>query len=247
MRKQDPIGRRRGAAAVTLALAVTALTVSLGVVSLSIVGSAFAADDEEEVPLDTKILRQVLKDWGLRRGDESEIEYRERAPLVVPPSRNLPKPQEETAATKTPAWPNDPDVKRRKQEAAAEKARLKGGYSAEEQARALRPSELDQAGRKSKDGSAAAVGRTAEDTARPMSPSDLGSKNVFGKLFSSFNPNKPAEVAPFTGEPPRASMTAPPAGYQTPSPNQPYGLGPAKDNYAMPRAEDQAVGTAQTK
>jgi hypothetical protein len=244
MRKQDPIVRRRGAAAVTLALAVIALTVS---VSLSVVGNAFAADDEEEVPLDTKILRQLLKDWGLRRGDESEIEYRERAPLVVPPSRNLPKPEEETAATKTPAWPNDPDVKRRKQEAAAEKARLKGGYSAEEQSRALRPSELDQVGRKPKDGGPAPVGRTAEDTARPMSPSELGSKNVFGQLFSSFNPNKPAEVAPFTGEPPRASMTAPPAGYQTPSPNQPYGLGPAKDKYTVPTAADQAVGSAQTK
>jgi hypothetical protein len=247
MRKQDPIGRRRGAAAVSLALAVTALTVSLSVINLGAMGSAFAADDEEEVPLDTKILRQVMKDWGLRRTDEPDIEYRERAPLVVPPSRNLPKPQEETAAAKTTAWPNDPDVKRRKQEAAAEKARLKGGYSAEEQARALRPSELDQAGRKASDGSSPAVGRTAEDTARPMSPTELGAKNAFSSLFSSFNPNKAPEVAPFTGEPPRASMTAPPAGYQTPSPNQPYGLGPAKDHYAVPKAEDQAVGTAQTK
>ena len=209
MRKQDPIERRRGAAAVTLTLAVTALTVSL---SLSVVGSAFAADDEEEVPLDTKILRQVMKDWGLRRTDEPEIEYRERAPLVLPPSRNLPKPQEETTAAKTAAWPNDPDVKRRKQEAAAEKARLKGGYSAEEQARALRPSELDQPGLKPKDGKPVAPSKTAEDGARPMSPTELGSKNPFSSLFSSFNPKKSAEVAPFTGEPPRASMTAPPVG-----------------------------------
>jgi hypothetical protein len=241
MRKPDPIGRRRGAA-VTLALAATALAVSLGAA-----GSAFAADDDEEVPLDTKILRQLLKDWGLRRGDEPGIEYRERAPLVVPPSRNLPKPQEEAAATKTPAWPNDPDVKRRKQEAAAEKARLKGGYSAEEQSRALRPNELDQPGRKASDASSPAVGRTAEDTARPMSAAELGAKNVFSTFFSSLNPNKAPEVAPFTGEPPRASMTSPPAGYQTPSPNQPYGLGPAKDKYTVPKAEDQAVGTAQTK
>jgi hypothetical protein len=246
MRKPDPIGRRRGAAAVTLALAVSALAVSLGAVSLSAAGSAFAADDEEEVPLDTKILRQVLKDWGLRRTDEPGIEYRERAPLVVPPSRNLPKPQDEAASTKTPAWPNDPDVKRRKQEAAAEKARLKGGYSAEEQARALRPSELDQAGAKASDGSSTPAARTAEDTARPLAASELGSKNVFGKLFSSFAPAK-AETAPFTGEPKRSSMTAPPAGYQTPSPNQPYGLGPAKDNYAVPKAEDQAVGSAQQR
>ena len=32
------------------------------------------------------------------------------------------------------------------------------------------------------------------------------------------------EVAKFTGEPPRASLTAPPPGYQTPSPDQPYGV-----------------------
>ena len=43
---------------------------------------------------------------------------------------------------------------------------------------------------------------------------------------------KPAR---FTGEPARASLTDPPPGYQTPSPDQPYGLGkdkPAKvDDY----------------
>jgi len=240
MRKQDPIERRRGAAAVALMLAVTALSVSL-----SVVGSAFAADDEEEVPLDTKILRQVMKDWGLKRTDEPGIEYRERAPLVLPPSRNLPKPQEETAATNSPAWPKDPDVKRRKQEAAAEKARLKGGgFSAEEQARALRPNELDQAGPKAKDGQPVA-GKTNEDTSRPMLPSELGSKNPFKALFSSFNPNKGSEIAPFTGEPPRSSMTAPPVGYMTPSPNQPYGVGPARDTYAVPKPEDIAVGNSK--
>ena len=30
-------------------------------------------------------------------------------------------------------------------------------------------------------------------------------------------------TASFTGEPARASLTEPPPGYQTPSPNQPYG------------------------
>jgi len=242
MRKPDPIRRRRGAAALTFALAVSTLAVTLAAV-----GSAFAADDddEEQVPLDTKILRQVMKDWGLRRTDEPGIEYHERPPLVLPPSRNLPKPQEESAATNSPAWPKDPDVKRRKQEAAAEKARLKGGgFSAEEQARALRPNELDQAGPKAKDGQPVA-GKTNEDTSRPMLPSELGSKNPFKALFSSFNPNKGSEVAPFTGEPPRASMTAPPAGYMTPSPNQPYGIGPAKDTYAVPKPEDIAVGNSK--
>src|SRR5215469_4073798 len=105
MRKPDPIRRRRGAAALTFTLAVTTLAVSLAGV-----GSAFAADDDEEdVPLDTKILRQVMKDWGLRRTDDPGFEYHERPPLVLPPTRNLPKPQEESAATNSPAWPKDPD------------------------------------------------------------------------------------------------------------------------------------------
>jgi hypothetical protein len=247
MRKQYPTVRRRGAKAVTCNAVTWALTVAALAITLGTAGNAFAAEDEEDVPLDTRVLRQLLKDWGLQRGgSDPGIDYRERPPLVVPPSRNLPKPEEDGPVARNPAWPNDPDVNRRKREAAAEKARLKAGVSAEEQSRVLRPNELDQSGRKASTGPAA-PGRTAEDTARPMSQSELGSKNVFRSMFSSFNPNKPPEVAPFTGEPPRTSMTAPPIGYQTPSPNQPYGLGPAKDHYAVPKAEDLAVGTAQQK
>jgi hypothetical protein len=37
---------------------------------------------------------------------------------------------------------------------------------------------------------------------------------------------KKEEYGTFTGEPPRASLTDPPPGYQTPSPDQPYGIPP---------------------
>jgi hypothetical protein len=234
MRNRHALRQLRSAAAVAITLALA--------IGWSATKS-FAEDDDEDVPLDTKILRQLLKDWGLQRaGSEVGIDYQERAPLVVPPSRNLPPPQNETAVTSNPAWPSDPDVKRRKQQAAAEKARLKAGViSGEDQGRALRPEELDAPGRKASSGQPAAPGRTAEDIARPMSPDELGSKNVFSKLFSSIGPSK-EEQAPFTGEPPRTSMTAPPAGYQTPSPNQPYGVGVAKHEYKAMRPEDQAVG-----
>ena len=47
--------------------------------------------------------------------------------------------------------------------------------------------------------------------------------NLFGTMFGS----KKEETAKFTGEPPRASLTDPPPGYQTPSPDQPYGVGKA--------------------
>ena len=66
--------------------------------------------------------------------------------------------------------------------------------------------------------------------ARALRPSELGGKSLFGDLWgtmtSSFS-DKP-EVGTFSGEPTRENLTAPPTGYQTPSPNQPYGLSPKK-------------------
>ena len=219
MRDQTPTRPRRlaVAAAITLALAL----------ALGAGGARAEEDDDENVPLDTKLWRQFMKDIGLQRDGDRTIDYRERAPLVVPPSRNLPPPLSEDELTaKTPAWPKDPDVKRRKDQAAAEKARLKGTNSVEEQMRVLRPDELDKPGRAAKGNDAKGAGKTAEESSRPMMPSELGTntKKIFGSIISSFTPAQP-ESEPFTGEPTRDSMTAPPAGYQTPSPNYPYGIG----------------------
>src|SRR5262245_8678103 len=215
------------------ALAAVAGTLAL---ALSLAGSASAqnAADEEDVPLDTKIFRQIMKDLGMKRGDEG-IEYRERAPLVVPPSRELRPPQAEgTAVTANPAWPKDPDMaSRRKQATAAERAKLKAsaeGSIVDEQ-RPLRPDELER-GRVP----AAKSGPAAPDVDhanRPLSPAELGQKKTFfDSVWSSFGPSKPESV-PFDREPPRTSMTAPPPGYQTPSPNRVYGLG-QQDNRAKP-------------
>jgi hypothetical protein len=44
------------------------------------------------------------------------------------------------------------------------------------------------------------------------------------------NPNK-EEYAVFTGERTRTTLTDPPAGYLTPSPDQPYGVGKEKVQY----------------
>jgi hypothetical protein len=234
MRSRNPKRLRRVAAAAAVALAV-ALAWSAG--------SARAEDAEEEVPLDTKLFRQFMKDLGLQR-DGSPIDYRERAPLVVPPSRDLPPPRDEAdVVAKTPAWPKDPDVARRKQEQAAEKAKLKGNLTPEEQARALRPDELDKPGAGEKTSAdAKGAGKSVEDSSRALMPSDLGTKTekIFGSIWSSFTPAKP-EQAPFTGEPPREAMTAPPAGYQTPSPNYPYGVG-VQDKRKVFTAEEKLNG-----
>jgi hypothetical protein len=230
MRERQPGRLRRlsAVAAVTLAIAVAWSA-----------GCARAADDDDEdVPLDTKLIRQFMKDLGLQR-DGPGIDYTERAPLVVPPSRNLPPPRgEEEVAAKTPAWPKDPDVKRRKEATAAEKARLKGNFSVEEDMRALRPDELDKPGRAAKGSNEKG---TVEEAQRPMMPSDLGTKTkkLWGDVLSTFGSQQPEE-APFTGEPPREAMTAPPAGYMTPSPNYPYGVG-VEDKRKATTLEDRLV------
>ncbi len=72
--------------------------------------TAWAQDaDDEDLPADTKFFRKLFKEFGLQREGEG-VEFRERAPLVVPPSRDLPPPQSADAVTRNPAWPKDPDV-----------------------------------------------------------------------------------------------------------------------------------------
>jgi hypothetical protein len=56
-----------------------------------------------------------------------------------------------------------------------------------------------------------------------MSPAELGTQGIFKPLWG----NK-EEYSTFTSEPARSSLTEPPPGYRTPSPNQPYGVGKQK-------------------
>jgi hypothetical protein len=188
-----------------------------GLVGILVVscGATGARAEDDDLTFDQKILRGVLGSFGVRTGSD-EIEYRERSPLVVPPKADLPPPQTDQAA-RAANWPNDPTVKRRKQE--ADKRRAGGSiYNEHEDARALRPDELEM-GRVLQRNGVARAPTDAEKDGRPMKPSELGyTGGVFGTLFGS---SKEPE-AKFTGEPPRSSLTEPPPGYQTPSPTQPY-------------------------
>ena len=64
------------------------------------------------------MLFKNLMEGIMGKGDGGDIDYRARAPLVVPPNSTLPRPQE-AASERNAAWPNDPDVQRRKDEANA--------------------------------------------------------------------------------------------------------------------------------
>ncbi|GGK39375.1 hypothetical protein GCM10011322_28090 [Salinarimonas ramus] len=60
---------------------------------------------------DGGFFREVFGAIGLVEPDQPDIQYRERAPLVVPPNLGaLPPPVEGGVAEANPQWPNDPDV-----------------------------------------------------------------------------------------------------------------------------------------
>jgi hypothetical protein len=201
-----------------------AFGLALGAAGLLLSAPARAADDD--VSIDQKFMRSIMDGLGLKRDGEAIINYRERAPLVLPPSRDLPPPERSDAVTANPAWPKDPDVARRKAEAAMERDRNISDERELEQ-NPLRPDQLTPGGRANNKKKQAQTDNgydaPASGLGSQLLPSQLGAStsSVFGAMFGS----KKEETAKFTGEPPRASLTDPPPGYQTPSPDQPYGFG----------------------
>jgi hypothetical protein len=179
------------------------------------------ANDEDEA-FDTKILRSIMRGFGLRNGEEAGIDYRERSPLVLPPGRNLPPPETASAAAKNPQWPVDVDVKRAR-EAKAERRRPR--KSIEEESIPETPGQLDRVGRASRTPAGQAPTGSTRDPSNPSTLSELGAKSMFtlGGLWG-----QKEEYGTFTGEPVRESLTQPPVGYRTPSSAQPYGVGKDK-------------------
>jgi hypothetical protein len=214
-----------------------ALGFAFGVSLLAISPPARAGDDD--VPLDTKIFRNIMSSLGLKRADESGITYQERPPLVIPSDHSLPPPQKTDAAINNPAWPKDPDVARAKLEKKKRGSELSTTEQMEHEATPLRPDELTPGAK-----TALRVRRhpnvanpsIGSDSTEVLKPSELGYKGgLFGLMFGRKGEDKAS--AQFTGEPPRVSLTEPPPGYQTPSPNQPYGSTKA----APPKADNSYV------
>ncbi len=200
---------------------------------------ARAQDDDNSTTFwnfDKKIIDGMMHGLGLKNGTENSIDYKERSPLVVPPTRDLPPPQSSAnAAAQTPNWPVDPDVKRRqasrtKKTTLSDDARNEDFLNAGNAAKAARTT----------GGSAQASQGAKDNIESAMKPSQLGTKgNIFGSLLKSNNDD---EVGTFTGEPPRTSLVEPPVGYQTPSPAQPYGVSRKIDLGKPKKAEDLPVG-----
>jgi hypothetical protein len=213
--------RETEASSRTLRRALCLAVIAMGVGLVMTAGAAKAGDDEDDKTFEEKIIEGFMKGIGGTNMENQGIDYRERSPLVVPPKIDLPPPASTSAEVAAPNWPKDPDVQRRK---AAIAARKKENKDPREAARILTPSELAKGTTSAKSSGGESVDQPGGNPGGVaiLSPSQLGYSGGFSGLFGG---NK-AETAPFKGEPTRESLTQPPPGYQTPSPNFAYGTGP---------------------
>ncbi len=224
---------RNGSGVAMRALRLAAVALGIGMVMT--VGVARAQDDDDDgKTFEDKIIESIMKGVGGTNMDNGGIDYRERSPLVVPPKIDLPPPVAASKEVNAANWPKDPDEARRK---AAIARRKKENKDPLEASRVLSPSELNAARTAPPDRTAdnTPVQPGNSDTNPILSPSQLGFEGSFSSLFGG---NK-AEKAPFKGEPTRESLTQPPSGYQTPSPNFAYGTGPKE---SLNKEYDPAAG-----
>ncbi|WBL77358.1 hypothetical protein I3J27_30740 [Bradyrhizobium xenonodulans] len=201
------------------ALKLSAVALSVGLVMSA--GAVRAGDDDDDdMTFEEKLIDNLMSGLGAKSMEKPGIEYRERSPLVVPPKLDLPPPASSAEAA-PPNWPKDPDEKRRKELAAARKKPGTKFQNPWETARPLTPAELDAVKTNGN------TRTSSNDPVQPggnnptMSPSQLGYKGGLLGLFKGDSD----ESKQFTSEPTRESLTEPPPGYQTPSPNYAYGSG----------------------
>src|SRR5437870_6283599 len=159
-----------------------AATLSMAVVMGCAGTFAHAADDDDEELLDTKIFRGIMKGLGLRK-DEASIDYRERSPLVLPPSNQLtvlPSPEDVANSKKAANWPDDPDIKQAKQR--REQARKRKPINPGVDDKPLSPSQMMEgkptAGGPTTPRGGEAPGKSMEGSAQPSTNAELGSKGV---------------------------------------------------------------------
>lgn len=208
--------------------------------------TAFAEDDQDEDTIEQKIIKNIMKGMGADV-DKDRIDFRERSPLVIPPTRDLPPPQEATKVN-DPAWPKDPDQQKPVKTAKPSKP-FENGSIVEQ--KMVSPERVPMISPEALRNGAIPSGKSERTTApdpnaykdpgRSYTPTELGFTgflNLFGYRV---------EQQPFTGEPARTNLIQPPVGYQTPSPNYPYGVGATQNNTVkdLPMVKDRAVGAGQ--
>jgi hypothetical protein len=172
---------------------------------------------------------------GLIELPQDPIEYRERAPLVVPPSVALVPPQQQNITQINPDFPVDHDERQRR----ARRTDPKEQTRQDDIFFTGKKLGIDEMTRKAKKdpkaGTATGVDDTFHDPQKSrMNPTQLG--------FTGWNVKDKSNEVVFAGEPERNNLTEPPPGYRTPSPNAPYGvISKKQEKYVAKGYMDKAV------
>ena len=171
---------------------------------------------------------------GVFGGGSNDIEYRQRPPLVVPPGSALPRPQE-PSSTRNAAWPNDPDVARRRAEAANARtpATQTERYRANASNTVLSQEDIRR-------------GRTSADLGRPTPTYEQNTYNnqiepirIGKEMAARLNADDMSNLV-YGQEPPRRTLTDPPVGYRRPAGTAPTGPGrggPVEDKQSAGQLE----------
>jgi hypothetical protein len=215
------------------AFAVAVLSLSLGLAVTT--GTARAGDN------DGRTMSEKISDgfYGMIRGtnmDNRGIDYRERSPLVVPPTLDLPPPSSAAGEGQIANWPKDPDERARRAVIATKKknapppARVRvtaGGDGQQAQPINIAPP-VEEAPAPGTTRPAYASDRNGTALTDPVydKPGDLFSGGAaalsdWSGVSNLFGGGKTVPVEPGT-EPARTALTQPPAGYQTPAAGYDY-------------------------
>lgn len=180
------------------------LSACFGVVfaAAALIGAPARAQAPQE---DTNPLNSVLGFIGMQFDkDKEDINYRARAPLVVPPRLDLPQPKQ---VARDPNWPKDPDAEdRRHAAAAAQRPAPQPGLNSRVE---LSAAEMQQ---NRSDLPAAGPSNDCQPTAG--SPICLYTPWEILKSVTGIDGGKPNAVAVGDKEPTRAYLTEPPPGYR---------------------------------
>ncbi|MGX1787784.1 hypothetical protein ACWIGM_13630 [Bosea sp. NPDC055332] len=177
------------------------------------------------------LFQNLVKGMGLFGTDRADIEYKQRAPLVVPPSSTLPKPQE-AGASRSAAWPDDPDVARRKAERDSSNILFQNTESYRANTKPLLSQEELRRGR---------VAGTANGPENIVPDNGNYSNQIapirVGREMAARQAQTDTSNLQYGTEPSRRYLHEPPSGYRRPAATA--ALGPGASG---PREDKQAVG-----
>lgn len=165
---------------------------------------------DDEATIEQNTVKGIMQSLGAVDPNEKPIEYKPRAPLVVPPNKALPAPR--STASDDPRFPRNPeDVAEEQRRAAMKDDKGSNG-------RIMSPEEL--ARWRMKSGVETPVGPPV-DTGRPLKPDELrgqGQANAEA-IKRAANPGA------------RKSLIEPPDQYRKPSPNAPVAAPQEKSSW----------------